>query len=401
LRSFSQRHRGAAKPRIAFVTGTRAEFGLIEPILRAIEKDRRLDAPLIVTGMHLLPRFGQTIDQIREDGWHVDGTVRMQTGKGDVRDEPRALARGIEGIARLLQRLKCDAVLVLGDRIEAFAGACAAAVGRRVLIHVHGGDRAVGDMDDVYRDAISRLAHIHLAASRDAVSRLRRMGEPVSRIHLVGAPGLDDIGAFRAAARRSGDREKTLLHRLIGPLAETSYAVVIQHPVGRSDEAEAASMRRILTAVERQGLAGVIIYPNSDPGHAGVVRMIQQWSRRPGWRAFRSLPRLDYLRLAMRARLLVGNSSSGIIESASLGVLAVNIGPRQAGRLRCGPGVIDAADNPREIDTAIGQALRRHRPDSSRSVYGDGRAGQRIVDLLSRLLTSPDWAELRGKRFAY
>jgi UDP-hydrolysing UDP-N-acetyl-D-glucosamine 2-epimerase len=389
------------KPRIAVVTGTRAEFGLLEPILRAIKKDGRLEAWLIVTGMHLLPRFGRTIDQIRRAGWHVGGAVRMQTGRSDVRDEPQALARGIGGIDRLIQRLGCRAVLVLGDRIEAFAGACAAAVGRRILVHVHGGDRAVGDMDDLYRDAISRLAHTHLTASRDAARRLQRMGEPSSRIHLVGAPGLDDIRAFRASARRNPRREMASLCRLIGPLAEMSYAVVIQHPVGRSEDAEAASMQRILTAVDRSGLSGVIIYPNSDPGHGGIVRVIRQWSGRPGWQVFRSLPRPEYLRLASRARVLVGNSSSGIIESASLGVIAVNIGPRQEGRLRCGPGVIDTADNAGAIETAIRQALRRRHPDPSRSVYGDGRAGSRIATLLRRLLTSVDGADLGRKRLAY
>ncbi len=128
--------------RVAVVTGTRAEFGLLEPVLRAMRRHRRLEPRLIVTGMHLLSKFGRTIDQIREAGWDVDAVVRMQSGRG-VREEPEALAKGISGIAKAFDRLDCPVVLVLGDRIEALAGACAAAVGRRILVHIHGGDRAV------------------------------------------------------------------------------------------------------------------------------------------------------------------------------------------------------------------------------------------------------------------
>ena len=139
--------------------------------------------------MHLLPKFGRTINDIRRAGWRVDATVRMQSGRDAADEEPIALSRGIAGIARALDRLKADMVVVLGDRIEAFAGACAAAAGRRFLVHVHGGDRAAGDIDDSLRNAISRLAHLHLVASQDAAERLQRMGEPTWRVRRIGAPG--------------------------------------------------------------------------------------------------------------------------------------------------------------------------------------------------------------------
>jgi UDP-hydrolysing UDP-N-acetyl-D-glucosamine 2-epimerase len=379
-----KRKQRSSRLRVAVVTGTRAEFGLLEPVLRAMRRRPRLDPKLIVTGMHLLPQFGRTVDQIRAAGWRVDVTVRMQTGRG-ASEEPAVLARGISGIARALDRLDCPVVLVLGDRIEAFAAACAATVGRRVLCHIHGGDRAMGEMDDIYRDAISRMAHVHLAASRDAVRRLRRMGEQPWRVHLVGAPGLDDIRAFRRRLAGSDHKVGMRLRERIGPLAERPYAVVIQHPIGRSDSAEAASMRRVLEAVEAAGLGGAIIFPNSDAGHKGIVREIGRWQKRRKWPVFRSLPREDYLLLASHAAVLVGNSSSGIIESASLGVPAVNIGPRQEGRLRCGPSVADVPDRSQAIRRAVARAARAPRPAPARSVYGDGRAGERIADKLGRL----------------
>jgi len=370
--------------RVAVVTGTRAEFGPLESVLRAMKRWPRLDPRLIVTGMHLLPQFGRTIDQIRAAGWRVDATVRMQTGRG-ANEEPDALARGISGIARAIDRLACPVVFVLGDRIEAFAAACAATVGRRVLCHSHGGDRAMGILDDIYRDAISRMAHVHLAASRDAVRRLQRMGEEPWRIHLVGAPGLDDIRVLRAGMHRGGHRVRVRLNELMVSVAKRPYAVVVQHPIGRSASAEAATMRRVLQAVEAVGLGGAIIFPNSDAGHEGIVRQIGRWRNRPEWRVFRSLPREDYLLLASHAAVLVGNSSSGIIESASLGVPAVNIGPRQEGRLRCGRSVVDVPDQPLAIRRAVAQAAKTTRPAPTRSVYGDGRAGERIARILGRL----------------
>ena len=390
--------RGRPAPSIAVVTGSRAEFGLLEPVLRALHQRRGLGTRLIVTGIHLLPRFGRTVDHIRKAGWLVDATVRMQTGQDDPRAEPIALSRGIAGIARALENLDCEMVLVLGDRIEAYAAACAATLGRRALAHVHGGDRAVGELDDLLRDAVSRLAHVHLVASRDAADRLRRMGEPASRIHRVGAPGLDDIRVLRLADRKNPRATDRWLRANLGPLADRPYAVVVQHPVGRSQRQEAALTQHLATAVERCGLAGVVIYPNTDPGHSGIVRVIEKLGRGDSWRVFRSLPREDYLRLVARSALLVGNSSSGIIESASLGIRAVNVGPRQHGRLRCGRNVIDAGETTEAVSRAIRRVLRTSPPSPNRSIYGDGRAGPRIARILERLIMIPN---LTRKRLAY
>jgi GDP/UDP-N,N'-diacetylbacillosamine 2-epimerase (hydrolysing) len=148
-------------------------------------------------------------------------------------------------------------------------------------------------------------------------------------------------------------------------------------------------MRHIIAAVERCGLAGVAIYPNSDPGHSGIVRIIEKVKKSKRWNVFKSLPRDDYLRLLSRAAVLVGNSSSGIIESASIGVRTVNVGPRQAGRLRCGPHVVEAGESTAALVRAIRRALRHPPPRPGRSVYGDGCAGLRIAKVLERLIIQP------------
>lgn len=383
--------RNSRSPRrtVAVVTGTRAEFGVLESVLRAMRSSRRLNSRLIVTGMHLLPQFGKTIDHIRDAGWRVDATVPMQSGGDDPSAEALAVGRGVTGIARALDRLRAQVVVVLGDRIEALAGAVAACAGRRVLAHIHGGDRATGDVDDILRNAITRMAHVHLAASQDAVKRLKRMGEPPDRIHLVGAPGLDDIRRLLSRMRAGPRSAERRVRQLLGPLAGAPYALVVQHPCGRGPQQEKAIMDAITKAVEGCGLNGVAIYPNSDPGHSGIVEVINALRSNPRWMSFRSLPREDYLRLASGAALMVGNSSSGVIESASLGINAVNIGRRQFGRLRCGTNVLDAGESPAAILAAVRKALRMAKPRPERSVYGDGKAGRRVARILESLIISP------------
>ena len=366
--------------RIAVITGSRAEFGLLVPVLRALRRTRGLRTDLIVTGMHLLRRFGRTVDEIREAGWPIAATVRMQHEQHTARDEAAALARGISGIARALDACRSDVVLVLGDRLEALAGGCAAIASRRVLAHIHGGDRAPGDIDEPIRNALTRMAHVHFAASADAARRLRASGEEPWRIHLVGAPGLD---AVREIISKPGVPAR--VRRLLGDVSDRPYAVVVQHPIGRSETAERRTAEAILRAVRSTGLGVVAIYPNTDPGHAGIVAAIEKAACNEDTRVFRSLPREDYLKVVSRAALLIGNTSSGIIESATLGVPAVNVGPRQDGRLRCGPNVIDVGESAEAITRGIRTALRRPRPRISRSVYGDGRAGERIASILAKL----------------
>ena len=173
---------------------------------------------------------------------------------------------------------------------------------------------------------------------------------------------------------------------------------MIQHPSGDSRQRELLTTRNMIKAVNRCGLAGVAIYPNSDPGHEGIVQALLETQRNPQWRIFRSLPRDDYLLLASQAATLVGNSSSGIIESASLGVPAVNIGDRQRGRLRCGPGVVDSGESIMAIERAIRLAIRRPRPQREKTPYGDGQAGKRIARVCERLIID---ISLRRKHLSY
>ncbi|MCO6435927.1 MAG: UDP-N-acetylglucosamine 2-epimerase (hydrolyzing) [Phycisphaerae bacterium] len=372
--------------RIAVVTGTRAEYGLLTSTLEAIRNHPDLELQLVVTGMHLLRRFGRTVDVIRRDGFTIAARVRMQRGDDSALDQADGLAGGVKGIAAFLEEAQSDIVVVLGDRIEAFAGALAATTTGRILAHIHGGDLALGDLDDRIRHAITRLAHVHLAASAGAKRRLLRMRESPERVHLVGAPGLD--------------RLRTLLREVPRPTSRSDRALVIQHPIGRSAQRERAVMATILQAIHDRGLRSTIIYPNTDRGHEGIIAAAESFQRRRPQaveQMHRSLERDRFLRLLMSADVLVGNSSSGVIEANFAGTPVVNVGTRQAGRERGGSAVVDVGESKPSIAEGLKQALRL-RPRAGRSsVYGTKPVGPLIAAILARV---PLTDEFRRKSLA-
>jgi UDP-hydrolysing UDP-N-acetyl-D-glucosamine 2-epimerase len=397
----------APKRRIAVVTGTRAEYGLLRSTLQEISGNPRLELQLVVTGMHLLEKFGRTIDEIRRDGWKIDAVVPMQLGDDDPLDQAVGLSRGVRGVAEFLEQAKTDIVVVLGDRIEAMAGALAAVATGRCLAHLHGGDVAAGDFDDRLRHAITKLAHIHFPATKNAARRIIRMGEPRDRVFVVGAPGLDRLFELLRNRKGTGGQAISGTRRTTGkgrnsrgqkPVARKSgRALIVHHPCGRSAEYERRVMAMILEEVAAAGLIPTIVYPNSDRGHTGIIAAIEEFVRhsehndgagRQAARStpvFRSMDRDAYLGMLIEAEVLVGNSSSGIIEAATAGAPAVNVGLRQQGRERSGRSVIDAAETPSSIRRALKAALRQRPRMGTRTAYGDGRAGEKIVEHLSRI----------------
>ena len=358
--------------RVAVITGTRADYGLFRSTMAAIQAHRRLRLQVVVTGMHLLRKFGHTVDRIVRDGWRVDARVKMQAGDDGPLDQAACLSRGISGIARFLEQAKTDIVLVLGDRIEALAGALAAVTTGRIVAQIHAGDVAPGDFDDSLRHAISKLAHVHLTATRAAVRRVIRMGESAQRVHFVGAPGLD--------------RLRQLLNDRNAPKKRGDHALIVQHSCGRPAAYERRVMVALLRAVVAAGLRRTIVYPNSDRGHSGIVDAIGAHLRRTrngSVRVVRSLDHDSYLRMLISADVLVGNSSSGIIEAATAGTPAVNIGTRQEGREKSGRSVVDADEIVPSICNALGKALCKRPIRGGRTVYGDGRAGPRIAEIVA------------------
>ena len=253
------------KRRVAVVTGTRAEYGLLVPVMEAIDCHARLELQLVVTGMHLLRPFGYTVRQIETDGWPIAARVRLQGEKDDPVSQSRALGRAITAMTEAFSRLQSDIVLVLGDRLETFAAAAVATASQLVLAHIHGGEAAMGVQDDAYRHAITKLAHLHFAASAGSQKRLIKLGEQPFRVYHTGSPGLDKIKTTTCS-----DIDE--LNAWAGFDVCDDFLIVLQHPAGGSAGQEQQRMTATLRGCRQKGLRVIVLYPNCDPGFSGISR---------------------------------------------------------------------------------------------------------------------------------
>ncbi|MGE3108731.1 MAG: UDP-N-acetylglucosamine 2-epimerase [Phycisphaerales bacterium] len=384
---------------IAVVTGSRAEFGLLRSVMRAIRDHPRLRLATVVAGSHLLAPAETVLEvagefeidervtmQVGGDGRH-DGATGGRTCEGRLADA-EAAARGMAGFCGVLRRLAPQAVVVLGDRIEAFAAASAASIAGAAVAHIHGGDRAEGIADESMRHAITKLSHIHFAATRESAERLARMGEDAARIHLVGSPAIDIIGDVEpmsdAAARELGDPR----------------AVVLLHPSGQSAEHEAETARRVSEATRSVfGRRVLALSPNHDAGRGALLKEINMSAEKFGWRRVEHVPRETFVGLLKRLSVdqtetrgvLVGNSSAGLIEAAATRTMCVNIPPRQNGRERGGNVLDYCGGEPEGIEALLraAQAAPGEQVPGSHP-YGDGTSGKRIAAILAATdLTDP------------
>jgi GDP/UDP-N,N'-diacetylbacillosamine 2-epimerase (hydrolysing) len=364
---------------VCFVTGTRAEFGLMRRTLEAIQKHPRLTLQLVATGMHLDPAHGDGLKSIEQAGFKVDRIAPWESRSGRSRgDTARNTGLAIAALAEAFSKLKPDIVLVTGDRVEAFAAAAAAHLSGIAVGHVHGGDRAAGQVDDSLRHAITKLAHVHFPATRQSAARIRKLGEDAWRIHRVGSPGLDGIKSDAAPA--------SVIHEHLGALNPRRYALIVLHPVDADAEREARRARELARAAASVAYEKiVVIYPNNDPGSAGILRT---WDGLTGDRLItaRDILRPVFLGLLRDAAVLAGNSSSGIIEAASFGTPVVDIGDRQKGRER-GPNVIHAPDRPSRIRAELMRLWNDGKPRRFRpaNLYGDGASADKIAEILAEI----------------
>ncbi len=374
-------------PNICFVTGTRAEFGLMRRTLRAIQDKSELNLQLLVTGTHLDAACGSTIDEIRREKWKINSVVDWQD-RAPHSGPAQAVGRAITTMADEFERLSTDVVLVVGDRVEAFAAASAAHLSGKVVVHIHGGERATGQLDDTMRHAISKLSHIHLCATRGANERLIRMGEDAWRIHTVGAPGLDGIrdDAISAKAMRE-----------LGIESAGDYILFLLHPCFAGDAANHAMAYELLGSLRGCQLPVIAMMPNGDAGSDGIRSALSSGLNERGMTVLTHVSRGAFLGLMRDARLMVGNSSSGIIEAASFGTPVLDVGPRQFGRETSG-NVSHVEASPKELKEAIRRELARPIMTRVANVYGDGKSAGRIVRTLCEL--KPD-RRLLIKTIAY
>ena len=373
--------------RILYVTGTRADFGLMGSTLAQIHASPALELGVLVTGMHLDKHYGYTVTEVEASGLPIVNRVPVELGTDDRAAMPGAIAHEIVGVVDTIRLFRPDLLLLLGDRGEMLAGAIAALHLNVPVAHLHGGELS-GTVDEPVRHAISKLSHLHFTATESSRDRLIRMGELAENIYVTGAPGLDGLTAVAMPERR----ELLQTHDFD---ASRPVALVLYHPVVQQAEEASLQMAILLEGLGRvEDLQLLVLMPNADTGGEGIRSVIGQWDARV--RAVTHLPRADFVRWMAVADVMVGNSSSGIIEAASFGTPVVNVGDRQRGRER-NSNVVDVAVDVDEIEAAVNDALRAGRYDRT-NVYGNGCAGDKIVGLLESIVLSP---KLLAKSNAY
>lgn len=366
--------------KICIVTGTRAEYGLLYWLMKEIQGDDELQLQLVATGMHLSPEFGLTYQAIEKDGFTIDAKVEMLLSSDTPVGIAKSIGLGVIGFADALERLKPDIMVVLGDRYEILAAAQAALVARTPLAHIHGGELTEGLIDEAIRHSVTKMAQIHFVAAEPYRQRVIQLGENPERVFNFGAPGLDNIEKLRLLDAR--EFEQSIEFKL----GKLNFLVTF-HPVTLSKGGPEFAMTELFAALDCFPEAKIIITkPNSDTDGRKIVQMIDAYvAKNPGRAlAFVSLGQLRYLSAIKHVDLVVGNSSSGLVEVPIFKKPTINIGERQTGRLKASS-VVDCKETKDDIHAAMLKALSpefQQQLLSVRSLYGSGNASQKIKDHL-------------------
>ena len=376
---------------IACMTGTRADYPRVKSVLREISSRPNLELKLIVTGMHLLKKFGYTVKEIEQDGFDIAAKVNMYSDDDSPYGMAKASARCVDGIADALNKIKPDIFLITVDRVETLAAAQTAALMNIPTAHIQGGE-VTGTIDESIRHAVTKLSHIHFPATEDAAERIIKMGEDLNNVHTVGCPYLDIVRTLKYRTK-----EELAVDYDFNP--ELPLIIFVQHPVtteyGHALEQISISIKALKKLHETEIIA---LYSNADAGGREIIATMKKNHQ---FHVFPNVDSKDFLSLLKHADVMVGNSSTGIREAPSFQLPVVNIGTRQNGRLRS-ENVIDVPHDVEAIIRAIKKALYEENfKKAVRQVinpYGDGYSAKRIVDILERVDLSP---KLIQKRITY
>jgi UDP-hydrolysing UDP-N-acetyl-D-glucosamine 2-epimerase len=365
--------------KILYISGTRADYGLMQSTLRSIDNNPKLKLEIVVTGMHLMKEFGMTLKEIKKDGfiYHI---VEAKYEKDDRSSMVKFIGVLLQKLPSKIKEINPDMILLLGDRGEMLAGAITGTYLGLPIAHIHGGEIS-STVDDLTRHAITKLAHIHFPATELSAQRILKMGEPQETIFVTGAPGLDSI-------LHEELMEPENIACNYGLDLSQPIIIVIQHPVSMEVENAQNQIRQTLEAIVDLNFQTVIVYPNSDAGGRKIIEVIKSYELYQNIKAYRSIQRKEYLSLLNIASVLVGNSSSGIIEASSFRLPVINIGTRQEGRERA-DNVIDAAYEKTDIQSKILLCLFdenfKQKVKSCNNPYGNGKTGEKITAILANI----------------
>ena len=376
--------------RVVYLTGTRADFGLMQATLLRMAAHPDLTVEVVVTGMHLSAAYGMTVREIEATGLKIAARIPSDVDSRTSAGMSCAIGEVLVGLTQVLVASPPDVLLILGDRGEMLAGAIAGIHLGCVVAHLHGGERS-GTVDELVRHAITKLSHWHFVATEESRQRVVRMGESPEHVWVTGAPALDDLSDLAATPRAQ-------VLQSLGLPSDARYALVLFHPVMHEMDGVRVQTRALADGLvdALPGYANYIVWlaPNADAGSNEILRVMEEGLQGGALSLVRlaHLPRSQFVAATKQALVLVGNSSAGIIEAASLGTPVVNVGNRQRARER-NDNCIDCEVSRASIAKALHKALHKaldHGPWPPRNRYGEGNAGERITQLLATLPIGSD-----------
>lgn len=364
--------------KILYISGTRADYGLMRNTLKGIAAHPNFELHIAATGMHMMERHGYTLKEIQADGFTVH-PLEVVFEHDDRAAMAAFIGHFLVKLTELCKEQKPDLILLLGDRGEMLAGATAGIYCGIPVAHIHGGE-VTSTVDEAARHAVTKLSHLHFAATLDSATRIVKMGEDPRHVFVVGGPGLDGI--------HEGLMSEQETRKHFGLAESGKIALLVQHPVSEEINQAGEQMQASLEALKDAGIETVIAYPNADAGGKKMIEVIETYRSHPQFHIFNHIPRQAYLSLMKHADVMVGNSSSGIIEAPSFRLAVVNVGSRQEGRLR-GQNVVEVSYQKGEILMGIRKTLFESaflsNLQASINPYGDGRATERIIQHLSEI----------------
>lgn len=371
--------------KICTVIGSRANYSSIKSAMRAIQRHPDLELQIVAAASALLDRYGQVVNLIEKDGFKINERLHILIEGETPATMAKSTGIGLIELPSAFERLAPDVVITVGDRFETMATTLAAAYMNIPVAHTMGGEVS-GTIDESIRHAVTKFAHIHFPASRDAAERIVKLGERPEMVFRVGCPRIDLVAEI--LTEDGDDLDSHMFDRGVGDRIDLSkpFVLVSQHPVTTEYGEGERQITETLNAVRDTGMQAIVLWPNADAGSEDIARGMRKWRERglaENMHFFKNLPIATYVKLMERTVCLVGNSSSGIREGAFIGTPVVNIGSRQTSRER-GANVIEVSPNATDIRDAIDAQLT-HGRYAMEDIYGDGHAGTRIAETLAGL----------------
>ena len=368
------------KRKVCIFTGTRAEYGLLKPLMDEIKSDPDLELQIVASCMHLSPEFGLTYQEIEKDGFNIDEKVEMLLSSDTPSGIVKSMGVGMIGYTDALNRLKPDITVVLGDRFEALAFAIASFVNRIPIAHLYGGEITEGAIDDAFRHSITKLSYLHFTSTEEYRKRVIQLGEEPERVFNVGALGIDNIKKMKLLNKDEIESE-------LGIKFKSKNLLITYHPVTlKKDESEKEFKTLLNILREMEDTLFIFTKPNADTEGKKIIKLIEEFVKENNHKAisFTSLGQLNYLSIMQYVDAVVGNSSSGIIEAPSLKVPTINIGDRQKGRIRA-KSVIDCKGTEEDIKKAFDAICDKKFKETLKKIsnpYGDGNSARKIKNIL-------------------